>query len=79
MPAERCSRSIIHRAEFSEVREIASFLVAFEDTFRFMRNRIAALINLPLDSIDQMGLGSKLRNIGAMDGSTSKTAGAALC
>ncbi|MBL8593325.1 MAG: arsenate reductase ArsC [Devosia sp.] len=50
---------------------------AFEDALRFMANRIAAFINLPLDSIDQMALGSKLRGIGAMDGSTSKASGAA--
>lgn len=50
---------------------------AFEDALHFMANRIAAFINLPLDSIDQMALGSKLRGIGAMDGSTSKASGAA--
>lgn len=50
---------------------------AFEDALRFMRNRITAFINLPLESIDRMALGSKLRGIGAMDGSTSKASGAA--
>jgi len=50
---------------------------AFEDALRFMRNRIAAFINLPIQSIDRMALGSKLRGIGAMDGSTSKSSGAA--
>jgi arsenate reductase len=50
---------------------------AFEDALHFMANRIAAFINLPLDSIDKMALGSKLRGIGAMDGSTSKASGAA--
>jgi arsenate reductase len=50
---------------------------AFEDALRFMRNRIAAFVNLPLASIDRMALGSKLRGIGAMDGSTSKASGAA--
>lgn len=50
---------------------------AFEDALGFMRNRIAAFISLPLDRIDQMALGSKLRGIGAMDGSTSKASGAA--
>lgn len=50
---------------------------AFEDALRFMRNRIAAFINLPLESIDQMALGSKLRGIGAMDGSTARASGAA--
>jgi arsenate reductase len=50
---------------------------AFEDALRFMRNRIAAFVNLPLESIDRMALGSKLRGIGAMDGSTTKASGAA--
>ncbi|RYG97896.1 MAG: arsenate reductase ArsC [Alphaproteobacteria bacterium] len=50
---------------------------AFEDAPRFMRNRIAAFTNLPLESIDQMALSSKLRSIGMMDGSTSKASGAA--
>jgi arsenate reductase len=50
---------------------------AFEDALRFTRNRIAAFVNLPLESIDRLALGSKLRGIGAMDGSTSKAAGAA--
>jgi arsenate reductase len=49
---------------------------AFEDALGFMRNRIAAFVNLPLESIDRMALGSKLRGIGAMDGSTSKASGA---
>ncbi|WP_423065543.1 arsenate reductase ArsC [Devosia sp. CN2-171] len=50
---------------------------AFEDALRFMRNRIAAFINLPHQSIDKLALGSRLRGIGAMDGSTSKASGAA--
>ena len=47
---------------------------AFEEAMRFLRNRIAAFINLPLESIDRMALGSKLRGIGAMEGSTAKSA-----
>ncbi|MBN9317868.1 MAG: arsenate reductase ArsC [Devosia sp.] len=50
---------------------------AFEDALRFMRNRITAFISLPLETIDNMALGSKLRGIGAMDGSTTKASGAA--
>jgi arsenate reductase len=50
---------------------------AFEDAFRFMRNRIAAFISLPLDSIDAMTLASKLRDIGAIDGATTKAGDAA--
>ncbi len=43
---------------------------AFEDAMRFMRNRIAAFVNLPIASLDRMTLSSRLRGIGAMDGST---------
>lgn len=50
---------------------------AFDDALRFMRNRIAAFISLPLASIDKMALTSKLQGIGAMDGSTAKPRGAA--
>ena len=50
---------------------------AFEDAMRFMRNRIAAFTSLPLETIDNMALGSKLRGIGAMDGSTGADRGAA--
>jgi len=50
---------------------------AFEDAMRFLCNRIAAFISLPLKSIDRMALESKLRGIGAMEGSTTKSAGAA--
>lgn len=50
---------------------------AFEDALRYLRNRITAFINLPIASIDRMALGSKLRDIGAMDGSSTKASGAA--
>jgi arsenate reductase len=43
---------------------------AFEDAYRYMRNRIAAFISLPLASIDRMTLGAKLKAIGQGDGST---------
>lgn len=50
---------------------------AFEDALKYMRNRVLAFINLPIASIDRMALGTKLRNIGAMEGSTTKASGAA--
>jgi arsenate reductase len=50
---------------------------AFDEALRLMRNRITAFVNLPLQSIDRLSLGSKLRAIGAMEGSTSKASGAA--
>lgn len=50
---------------------------AFNDALRYLRNRIAAFINLPIESIDRMALSSKLTGIGAMEGSTSPSSGAA--
>src|SRR5690606_8124766 len=43
---------------------------AFEQAFRFLRNRIGAFVALPLQSIDRMALGTRLKEIGAMDGSS---------
>jgi len=47
---------------------------AFEDALRFMRNRVAAFVNLPHSSIDRLTLTARLRGIGAMDGSTRHAA-----
>ncbi len=43
---------------------------AFNAAFRYMRNRIAAFIALPLKSIDALSLRAKLREIGRLDGAT---------
>jgi arsenate reductase len=50
---------------------------AFDDALKYLRNRVVAFVSLPLDSIDRMTLGSRLHGIGAMDGGSSKSAGAA--
>ncbi|MBN9252067.1 MAG: ArsR family transcriptional regulator [Mesorhizobium sp. 61-13] len=50
---------------------------AFEDALKFLGNRIAAFMSLPLASIDRMALTSKLHLIGVMEGSTTKSKGAA--
>ena len=47
---------------------------AFNNAFRFMRNRIAAFVSLPLASIDRMSLGTKLKAIGESEGSTASSA-----
>ena len=44
---------------------------AFAQAARFLKKRIAAFVSLPLASIDHMALETKLRQIGAMEGSTS--------
>lgn len=45
---------------------------AFAQAARFLKNRIAAFVSLPLASIDHMALETKLRQIGTMEGSTSQ-------
>lgn len=47
---------------------------AFQQAFRFLRNRISAFVALPLQSIDRMVLGTRLKEIGAMDGGTASRA-----
>lgn len=44
---------------------------AFAQTARFLKNRIMAFLSLPLESIDRMALQTRLRQIGAMEGSSS--------
>ncbi|CCD96537.1 putative arsenate reductase; arsC-like protein [Bradyrhizobium sp. ORS 375] len=46
-------------------------LAAFTTAFRYLKNRIGAFINLPLDRIDQLSLVTRLREIGAGEGATS--------
>ncbi|HMN72593.1 MAG TPA: arsenate reductase ArsC [Rhodoblastus sp.] len=43
---------------------------AFNDAFRYLRNRISAFVALPMRSLDTMGLQSRLREIGRLEGST---------
>jgi arsenate reductase len=47
---------------------------AFQQAMRYLRNRITAFTNLPLASIDRLALSSRLKDIGAMEGTTSKAA-----
>ena len=43
---------------------------AFTAAFKYLRNRITVFTNLPLRSIDDMALNSRLREIGRMEGAT---------
>ena len=43
---------------------------AFVEAFRYLKNRIAAFTSLPFASIDSLSLGTRLRDIGRMDGAT---------
>ena len=45
--------------------------LAFTNAFKYMRNRIGVFLALPVGSIDRLVLGAKLREIGAIEGSTS--------
>jgi protein-tyrosine-phosphatase len=44
---------------------------AFVEAFRYLKNRISAFASLPLESIDALSLGTKLRDLGRIAGSTS--------
>ncbi len=52
-------------------------LTAFASAFRYMKTRISLFTALPLKSLDSVSLGSKLRNIGHAEGSTTKRGDAA--
>lgn len=56
--------------EGSEIEREAAFSTAA----RFLKNRIVAFISLPLETIDEMALTHKLRDIGAMEGATASRA-----
>jgi arsenate reductase (thioredoxin) len=53
-------------AEGTELEKTAAFIT----TFRYLKNRIDAFVNLPLGSIDKLSLGARLRDIGRFDGTT---------
>jgi protein-tyrosine-phosphatase len=44
---------------------------AFVAAFRFLKNRIGVFTGLPLESIDRLSLGTRLRDIGRSEGATS--------
>jgi arsenate reductase len=53
-------------AEGTELQRQAAFVTAF----RYLKNRIATFVNLPLRGIDKLSLGTKLREIGRSDGAS---------
>ena len=44
---------------------------AFNEAFRYLRNRITAFTSLPLQSISKLALSARLKEIGQMEGSTA--------
>jgi arsenate reductase len=57
-------------AEGTGLQREAAFVLAF----RYLKNRITVFTNLPIAGVDALALGSRLRQIGQMDGSTSDQA-----
>jgi protein-tyrosine-phosphatase len=53
--------------EGTDIEKEAAFVAAF----RYLKNRIAAFSSLPLQSIDRLSLGTRLRDIGRGEGATS--------
>ena len=53
--------------EGTEIQKEAAFVAAH----RYLKNRIAAFTSLPLQSIDRLSLGTKLRDIGRGGGATT--------
>ncbi len=47
---------------------------AFNEAFRYLRNRVQAFVALPLPSIGRLALTAKLQEIGQMDGATKQPA-----
>jgi arsenate reductase len=52
----------------------AEIALAFKDAYRMLNQRIGIFIALPLRSLDQLSLQTKLREIGRMEGATLKAA-----
>ena len=52
--------------EGTDIQKEAAFVTAF----RYLKNRISAFTNLRISSLDSLALGTKLRDIGRIDGST---------
>src|SRR2546430_13771600 len=53
--------------EGTDIEREAAFVAAL----RYLKNRIAAFTSLPLESIDRLSLGTRLRDIGRIEGATS--------
>ncbi|MBB6307174.1 arsenate reductase ArsC [Xanthobacter tagetidis] len=45
---------------------------AFNAAFRYLKNRISVFAALPIAKLDRLALGSRLREIGQLDGATSR-------
>jgi arsenate reductase (thioredoxin) len=50
----------------------AEIALAFKDAYRMLNQRIGIFTSLPLRSLDQLSLQQKLREIGSLEGATTK-------
>ena len=48
----------------------AEIALAFKDAFRLLNQRISIFVSLPLHSLDQISISTRLREIGEMEGAT---------
>jgi arsenate reductase len=46
---------------------------AFATAARYLRNRISVFVNLPIPSLDQLALETRLREIGRMEGKSGRS------
>jgi arsenate reductase len=51
---------------------VAEIAHAFNETHRMLLMRLRVFVALPFDSLNRLSLQSKLRDIGRMDGATSR-------
>ncbi|SBW00657.1 Transcriptional regulator, ArsR family [uncultured Alphaproteobacteria bacterium] len=56
------------QAEGAELQKEAAFVTAF----RYLKNRISVFLALPIEKVDRLALGNRLRDIGQLDGATMK-------
>lgn len=52
----------------------AEIALAFKDAYRMLARRIDVFVELPIRSLDQLTLRSRLKDIGRMEGATAKAA-----
>ena len=52
----------------------AEIALAFKDAYRMLHQRIGIFTALPMRSLDQLSLQSRLKEIGRMEGATGKVA-----
>jgi hypothetical protein len=50
----------------------AEVALAFKDAYRMLERRIGIFVSLPLQSLDQLSLQKRLREIGRLGGATAK-------